>query len=258
MQSEPMTHVIAGAPARHLALAGAPNFRDLGGYATASGRRVRWRQLFRTNALGSDLPAHEQAVLREMGLGTVCDLRGIAEREHRPTQLAGVRVLHLPIEPSIVARLQDAYAEGQTLTSDFAHEAMLQSYRNLILRWTPVLREMFQVLLATEHPLAFHCTAGKDRTGLVAALILSALDVPRTTVMQDYLLSQQYWRETPRAVAGISAEVLQVVNGVDAAFLSAAFDMIDTAHGGIAQYLQVQLGLGAAEHNALRRRYLDT
>lgn len=71
-----------------------------------------------------------------MGLGTACDLRGTAEREHRPTQLAGVRVLHLPIGPSIVARLQDAHAEGQTLTPDFAHEAVLQSYRNLILRWT--------------------------------------------------------------------------------------------------------------------------
>lgn len=249
---------MTGSPARHLALAGAPNFRDLGGYVTQSGKRLRWRQIFRTNALGSDLPAHEQFVLREIGLGTVCDLRGVAEREHRPTQLAGVRVLHLPIEPSIVARLQDAYAEGQTLTADFAHEAMKQSYRNLILRWSPVLREMFQVLLATEHPLAFHCTAGKDRTGLVAALILSALDVPRATVLQDYLLSQQYWRETPRAIQGISAEVSQVVNGVDAAFLSAAFDVIDTAHGGMVPYLQAQLGLGAAEYNALRRRYLES
>lgn len=253
-----MTNVIAGAPERHLALTGAPNFRDLGGYVTASGKHLRWRQLFRTNALGFDLPAHEQFVLREIGLGTVCDLRGVAEREHRPTQLAGVRVRHLPIEPSIVARLQDAYAEGQTLTADFAREAMMQSYRNLILRWSPVLREMFQVLLATEHPLAFHCTAGKDRTGLVAALILSALDVPRATVLQDYLLSQQYWRETPRAIPGISMEVLQVVNGVDAAFLRAAFDVIDTAYGGMAPYLQVQLGLGAAEYNALRRRYLES
>ncbi|MGO4394707.1 tyrosine-protein phosphatase [Variovorax sp. M-6] len=253
-----MTNVNTGAPARHLALAGAPNFRDLGGYVTASGKHLRWRQIFRTNALGSDLPAHEQSVLREIGLGTVCDLRGVAEREHRPTQLAGVRVLHLPIEPSIVARLQDAYAEGQTPTADFAREAMMQSYRNLVLRWSPVLREMFQVLLATEHPLAFHCTAGKDRTGLVAALILSALDVPRATVLQDYLLSQQYWRETPRAIPGIPAEVFQVVNGVDAEFLCAAFDVIDTVYGGMAPYLQMQLGLGAAECNALRRRYLES
>lgn len=253
-----MTNAITGGPTRHLALSGAPNFRDLGGYVTASGKRLRWRQLFRTNAFGSDLPAHEQFVLREIGLGTVCDLRGVAEREHRPTQLAGVRVLHLPIEPAIVARLQDAYAEGQVLTIDFAREAMMQSYRNLILRWSPVFREMFQVLLATEHPLAFHCTAGKDRTGLMAALILSALDVPRATVFQDYLLSQQYWRETPRAIAGIPAEVSQVVNGVDAVFLSAAFDLIDTVHGGMAPYLQVQLGLGAAEYNTLRRRYLES
>jgi protein-tyrosine phosphatase len=258
MQSEAMTNVIDGAPARHLALAGAPNFRDLGGYATASGKHVRWRQLFRTNALGAALPAHAQAVLRDMGLGTVCDLRGVAERAHRPTQLAGVRVLHLPIEPAILARLQDAQAQGQALTADFAHAAMLQSYRNLVLRWSPVLREMFQVLLATEHPLAFHCTAGKDRTGLVAALILSALDVPRATVWQDYLLSQQYWTEPPRAVPGMSADVLRVVNGVDAAFLGAAFDVIDTAHGGMAAYLEGQLGLGAAEYTVLRQRYLQS
>ena len=127
-------------------------------------------------------------------------------------------------------------------------------------------RRMFKQLLAGNVPLAFNCSAGKDRTGVAAALILTALGVSRETVIQDYLLSNCYF-DPAKASSGIegsampgawktmSPETTKVLMGVDRSYILGVFKVIDTHPGGQAGYLRDALDLGPAEMAVLRRRY---
>jgi protein-tyrosine phosphatase len=104
--------------------------------------------------------------------------------------------------------------------------------------------------------VVFHCTAGKDRTGVAAALILLALGVPRDLVRADYLLTNRHYRHPPITHSDTPPEVLQVLWRVQDGFLDAALQAIDTLPGGLPAYLQ-RLGLGPAALAALRTRYLQ-
>jgi protein-tyrosine phosphatase len=105
--------------------------------------------------------------------------------------------------------------------------------------------------------VVLHCTAGKDRTGVAAALILLALGVPRDQVLQDYLLTNVLYQHTPLPHSETPADVLAVLWRVQAGFLDAALQTVDDEQGGIDRYLQARLGLGQAEREALARRYLQ-
>ena len=106
-------------------------------------------------------------------------------------------------------------------------------------------------------PAVFFCNAGKDRTGVAAALVLLALGVPRETVMRDYLLTNEVFKPpwTPRA--DIDPEVLQALWGVQESYLETAFEAIDSHHGGAEHYLRHHIGLDDAQFEALSRRYLQ-
>src|SRR5271170_5730020 len=116
------------APARHFALAGASNFRDLGGYPTQDGRVVRWRQIFRSNHLGH-LTETDIEVLRGLGLKSAFDFRGTEERTSAACRLEEIVVHSLPIEPTVVAELRARLAAG-TLSPAAATEVMRGSYRS--------------------------------------------------------------------------------------------------------------------------------
>ena len=126
-------------------------------------------------------------------------------------------------------------------------------------------RAMFGELLAGRAPLAFNCSAGKDRTGVAAALLLTALGVPRAVVTQDYLLSARYYRyvesqQDPKEAAfwaSLPPGVMQAITGVDQAYLDAAFRAIEAGPGGLDGYFRQQLGLGANELARLRSLYLE-
>src|SRR6266576_6251281 len=118
-------------PARHLNLAGASNFRDLGGYRTRDGRTVRWQQIFRSNHLGH-LTEADIEVLRPLGLKSAFDFRGSEERVAAICGLAGIAVHSLPIEPTVVAALRARLADGIPLSSTDAIEVMRESYRNYV------------------------------------------------------------------------------------------------------------------------------
>jgi protein-tyrosine phosphatase len=105
--------------------------------------------------------------------------------------------------------------------------------------------------------LVFHCTAGKDRTGFAAALVLHALGVPRAVVMQDYLLTNALYQPPPLPRTDTPAEALAVLWRVQADFLEAAFDALEADHGGVEQYLQQRLRVGPAARQALADRYLE-
>ena len=243
-------------PDRVLRLQGATNFRDLGGYPGHGGRPLRWRRLFRSEHLAG-LTEADRAALAALGLGQSFDFRGVAERAATPYNLPGVVQHALAIEPSVVQRMQDMVAAGQSLTAAITAALMRDLYRTLVNDQAGRFAEMFEHLLQADVPAVMHCTAGKDRTGIAAALILSALGVSRGWVLQDYLLTNRHYKQAPPAQSETPAEVLAVLWRVEQGFLDAALLVIDAEHGGTDAFLRQRIGLSQAARDTLASRYLQ-
>jgi protein-tyrosine phosphatase len=247
---------MSDSPARHLNLAGASNFRDLGGYPTRDGRTVRWRQIFRSNHL-AHLTSDDVTTVRALGVKSAFDFRGTAERTEAQCSMPEISVHSLPVEPTVVAALRAIAAAGTPLATSHAVEVMRDSYRSYVQQNTPRYRALFAHLLEDSAPLVIHCTAGKDRTGFACALILHTLGVPDEVISEDYLLTNRFYRRDPNSGSDLPDDVKQVLGSVQTAFLGAAFEAIGTDYGDLETYLQKGLGLGAAERAALTARYLQ-
>jgi protein-tyrosine phosphatase len=241
---------------RHFDLAGASNFRDLGGYPGRHGRAVRWRQIFRSNHLGH-VTAGDIEVLRGLGLKTAFDFRGVDERATAICAVADLTVHSLPIEPTVVPALRARGTAGKTLSASDGLEAMRDSYRNYVQHNTPRFRSLFAHLLQDPAPLVVHCTAGKDRTGFACALILHALGVAEDTIAADYLLTNRYYRRDPASSSDLPDDVKQVLGAVDVSLLDAAFDTIRSDYGDLESYFHEGLGVGHRERAELLARYLE-
>jgi protein-tyrosine phosphatase len=166
---------------RVIALEGAVNFRDLGGYATVDGRQTRWRVLFRADGL-SELSETDFAIMRDLGIRTVVDLRSGYEVEQSRFDVAAhpADFHHFPF----IDQLPDVE------TWDRQPGLLGAQYKEMLDDAAPQIIGALSVLAAPEaQPAVFHCTAGKDRTGLLSALVLSLLGVPEETVVADYALS---------------------------------------------------------------------
>src|ERR1700732_2088420 len=243
-------------PARHLNLAGASNFRDLGGYPAKDGRTIRWRQIFRSNHLGHVTTADIE-VLRGLGLRSAFDFRGTEARLAAMCGLEEIAVHSLPIEPTVVAALRARLDAGAALSSADALEVMRDSYRNYVRYNTPSFRALFTHLLEDRAPLVIHCTAGKDRTGFACALILHALGVSGDLIAEDYLLTNRFYRRDPSASSDLPDDVRQVLGSVETSFLAAAYDAVGSDYGGLETYFRDGLGLGARERATLQASYLE-
>jgi protein-tyrosine phosphatase len=246
---------MSDSPARHLALQGASNFRDLGGYATSDGRTTRWRHIFRSNHLGQ-LTAEDIAIVRALGVRSAFDFRGVEERAAGVCVVNEITVHSLPIEPTVVASLRAELAMG-ALTAPVALELMRESYRNYVRHNTHSFRALFGHLLEDRAPLVIHCTAGKDRTGFASALILHALGVPDDLIAEDYLLTNRFYRRDPAASPDLPDEVRQALASVEASFLAAAFEVIHADYGNLENYFNDGLGLGTRERARLEAIYLE-
>src|SRR5258708_7219621 len=142
----------------------------------------------------------------------------------------------LTIAPSIGASLRDLIANRDATAADVM-QVMRMAYAAYATDWHHRYRAMFDLLLASDAPLLFHCTAGKDRTGFGAALLLAALGVPEDSIRADYMATNRLWRGDPELAASLPPAVAATLLTVNPAFLTAAFDAIDAAHGSLAAYL---------------------
>ncbi len=236
-------------------LSGAPNFRDLGGHRTPTGDTVRRHRLLRSDHLAALTP-DDAARMATLNIRRIFDLRGIAERETAVCALDGVTVHSLAIEPTIVQVLSDLTDAGHKLTRAEVVGHMQDTYRGFVRQNTHRFASLFGHLLESDGPLVFHCTAGKDRTGFAAAMILLALGVPPDDVMRDYLLTNE--RLKPKSEwKGLAPEVASVLYRVQPEFLDAAFEAVDQQYGGVEAYFREGLGLGQAERARLRELYLE-
>lgn len=237
-------------------LRSASNFRDLGGHTGLDGRRVRLGRVYRSDHLAALTP-DDLRTLQGMGITHRIDFRGEAERSALASEVAGIATLALSIEPTVVHRVQALLAQGQEPTEAEAVELMCQTYRGFARDSAPVYARFFRHLLEQPTPLVFHCTAGKDRTGFAAALLLSALGVSREDIVQDYLLTNRLYVRSPLVEARGPAHVMDVLWSVQPAFLDAALAAIEQDFGGLAPYLQGPMGLGPRELAQLRDSLLE-
>jgi protein-tyrosine phosphatase len=221
------------------------NFRPVGPLAAP---------LWRSDHLGA-LNDDDARQIRALGITRVLDFRGVDERSTAMCALPEVNVVSLPIEPTIVQKLHELIAAGHQLTAADAALHMQDTYRGFVRRNTPRFADFFAHLLDSDEPTVFHCTAGKDRTGFAAALLLRAVGVREDEVMQDYLLTNERLRLPDTAGRVLPAEVLRVLWGVQPGFLEAAFDEARAAYGSLEAYLREGLRLGEAERSALRAAY---
>jgi protein-tyrosine phosphatase len=237
-------------------LQGASNFRDVGGYRTAGGQRVRRQQVFRSDHLAG-LTEADVAQLQALGVRHSLDFRGTAECAITPYAIDGLERVALTIEPTVIARMQALVAQGVVPTTEETVALMCETYRDFVNRNSGTYGRFMKHLLDQPTPQVFHCTAGKDRTGFAAALLLSALGVDRATIEHDYLLTNQLYKRDARLEGQGHPHVMKVLWQVQPEFLQAAFDAVDTQHGGMQDYLHGAIGLSPQELAELRRMLLE-
>ena len=241
-------------------LEGVENVRELGGLARPDGRRVRERMLFRTGHLGN---ASAQAIqtLEQWGVSLVVDMRDERERRRSPDKtVAGAENVWLP--PA--ADLKTLFSGFPNIPSE-VHTAFHDFYRYLSLAPDAIeaYAGFFRRLIAAEgRPVLWHCTQGKDRTGVGTMLLLSALGFDRETVMEEYLLTNQFAARQMEGLrlARASEEEIALMGEIFPVFEENArhwFDCIDIEYGSVQTYLELALGVTPEDVAKLEDWYLE-
>lgn len=244
---------------RVLNLEGSCNLRDLGGYPTTDGRRVQTGKLYRSGVMAYFTDSDKQH-LAELGIRAICDLRRSNERADEPTQWpSNTDVKFFVWDDEPVLEAQGELEWQNAISGDHVREVMIKLYRNMPAWLENRLRGVFEYLAAGHVPLLFHCAAGKDRTGLTAALILHSIGVERDTIIADYVLTNEavdleaFILKNKKAAMGLtdqehplqkmSLDVREALMGADAAYLKAAFEQIELEYQTVDNFLRERFGI---------------
>jgi protein-tyrosine phosphatase len=230
------------------------NFRDLASHVRPR-VPLRTGRLFRSDHLGA-LNADDARQIEALGIRRVLDFRGVYERCAAACAVQGVTVHSLAIEPTIVQKLSHLLAAGTRLTEADVVALMEDTYRGFVRRSTHRFAEFFGHLLESDQPTVFHCTAGKDRTGFAAALVLHAVGASPDEVMRDYLLTNERFKPGAWSTT-LPPQVARVLYRVQPEFLQAAFEAAAQDYGSLDGYLDEGLGLGPRERDRLAALYLE-
>lgn len=253
---------------RVLPLEGGVNFRDLGGYRGADGRTVKWRKIFRCGHLGH-LTDADLDTLADLRITEVHDFRRRDEQARTPSR--PLRAQFRADYEMFIGSMSKfwEFIRSERLNGESAHTLVVNSYRACVHEVAPHYRRLFDSLLRNaDNATLFHCSAGKDRTGLAAALILSALGVSREDVVEDYLLTlecfdieilmelvESHLRD--EGVAHWERDWLLPYCGVHRDNIEAFFEGVEADFGSVEVYLQRAIGLDAPRCAALREAYLQ-
>lgn len=257
--------------ANPLSIAGLANFRDLGGIKTADGRTIHANRLFRAEQL-ADIQDH--AAFAALAIKTVWDFRSPAEMSRFPDPIdasihylcgdvlaesAQQSALHLEVLLAD-AQLLDFHL-GQGKAAEMMHELYRDMVRNLNAQ--QVMTHWLKSLCASEqYPMVFHCTAGKDRTGWAAVLLLTILGVPHERILRDYLASNENVLQKYQAMMASSiknggdATILTAIFGVQASYLKAALHEVKKISGTLPRYIQHILGINPQQQAQIRQLLL--
>ncbi|MBT5387962.1 MAG: tyrosine-protein phosphatase [Porticoccaceae bacterium] len=253
---------------RLVPLDGGINFRDIGGYVNSQGRRVKWRKIMRCGHL-ANLTQGDLDVLEEIGVSQIHDFRRVEEQAQNPS--CAVRAEFIDdYQMSIgdISRFWEFLFEGE-LSAESSHQLVVNSYRNCIQAVIPAFtRFMRHIVDNADNASVFHCSAGKDRTGMAAALILSALDVPRDTIVADYMLTIEHYDST-RLIEIVEGHLRDAkVESWERSWLIpycsvhqdnivAFLEAIDAEYGDVRNYLTSALGLSDQDLIKIQESYLQ-
>jgi protein-tyrosine phosphatase len=255
---------------RHLALEGAPNFRDLGGYETSDGQTVKWGLLYRSDNLAHLTDADLEKVAG-LGIKLVCDFRSDPEKQDEPDRLPpsnppAVAAFPIGADSFLVKDLRARISSGDLAGLDL-RGMMIEGNRQFATTYAPQYAAMLERILQPDSlPAVVHCTAGKDRAGFASAVILTLLGVPRETVMADFLLTNHYTAAATRkrllmikafSLFRADTDLLRPLFGVEPAYLEAAFAAIDEEWGGFETFRREGLRIDDAELAAFRQLALE-
>ena len=239
---------------RLISLQGAVNFRDLGGYATTDGQRTRWRVLFRADGLG-ELTEPDLDVVRTLGIRTVIDLRSGYEVEQGRFDVDAhpVAFFHFPFIDAL------PNADEWNLRPGL----LGSQYKEMLDEAGAQMVAALEVLAGdAARPAVFHCTAGKDRTGLLSAILLLLLGVDEPTVVADYALSGEAMARLRQKLIAKYPDGKEIISGIDEVFSAEPANMVSLLeylhqrYGSVEDYA-IHIGVSAVLLAALRDALLE-
>ncbi|EEW68169.1 hypothetical protein HMPREF0518_0890 [Lactobacillus helveticus DSM 20075 = CGMCC 1.1877] len=250
------------------------NFRELGGYETLSGKKIKMHKLLRTGNL-ADLSPFDKKFLTDYGVKYDVDFRSKEEVYNQPDRVPdGVEYIYDPVFSEDLTNssksLNDLNKQAAN-DADFGFDHMHYAYEDMIESESAqnAYRKLFEVLLKNDgenESVIFHCTAGKDRTGFGAMLVLSALGVPFSTIKKDYLLTNITTKDFVDSMVeharqnGRNENVLQSIRDIQSVrpeYLDHAIKVLNDEYGGINNYLRDVMKLSSADIMKLREIYLE-
>ncbi|WP_344448175.1 tyrosine-protein phosphatase [Actinocorallia aurantiaca] len=246
-------------PPRVLNVQGVHNVRDLGGYRGLNGKTVRYGRVYRSGSL-SEATSEGLALLKKKKVSLVVDFRSRSEIQNEGNYKlpGGVRRQKSPVEFVELAGILATPSLNPAIT------AMHKAYRRMAA--DPKARKefarTFRAVAKAKNPVLFHCTSGKDRTGVMSAILLMAVGVDRGTVYRDYLRSNQELEAYNQGIIeylkkeDIDPRLVKPALYVQRSFLNAWFDEVKKRYGGFDKFLSKGLGIKPAEKKALRKRLL--
>ncbi|WP_102027713.1 tyrosine-protein phosphatase [Salirhabdus sp. Marseille-P4669] len=252
---------------REITLEGCFNFRDLGGYRTESGQRVKVGMLYRSGNL-SQLTENDVEKLRSLGIRKICDLRGDGEVTRYPDpELEGATWYHTPVlsDEKMMGQVGDETSFIDALRETKPGEMLLDLNKNMVTFKSAFQHVMKVVLSEPRQPLLFHCMAGKDRTGAVAAILLGILGVPREQIVEDYLytnhtleqMNQHFDDIGYNHLPGIEQDVLDALFEARAEYINTFLDEVEAHYESMERFVKHALGLSDEDIRVLREHLLE-
>lgn len=264
------------------------NFRDLGGYHTDDGRTVKWRKVFRSAQLHS-LSEEGISTLASLGIKTVMDLRFYEETDNYPTILRALPSAQFfnwddevfspkggESEATTGDRMRRSWRDSLDSNDPaVVREAMRSNYPTKLYSHRAIYRRMLLRLIEGNSPLLFHCAAGKDRTGVAAALILSLLGVDNKQIIEDYMLTQnliegrmeawlaggatnqEQYQGFQKKLSEQPSEMLKPVFEADRSYIDTLLDYVEYTYGSFEAYALQQLELDHGQLGELRCNLLN-
>lgn len=243
---------------RDLDIEGSYNVRDLGGYPTADGRTTRPQVFIRAGNLNEVSPAAQQKLI-DYGVRTVIDLRSPWETERMPNVFAQsdkVKYLNLSLFDL------SPKTEQERLAKTDSSSGLSDLYLKFLNHARPQVTQVMSVLAESDSTALFHCHAGKDRTGIIAALLLALVGVPEELIVEDYALTTSriahlipIWREQALA-HGVDLERFNREMTAEAETMRGMLRHIEAEYGGITEYL-LGCGLTQPQLDALKARFVE-
>lgn len=255
---------------RYLGLENTVNFRDLGGLKTKDGKTVRKGLIYRSDNL-SKLESKQFGQFNALRIASVYDLRTDHEIEGKEDHLpSNVRYRHTPVvedNAGEIKGLKKRVLNGE-ITGQQAKDMTARFYADAVTVHVEAVKAILNDITASDQPVLYHCSAGKDRTGIVSALILSILNVDRQLIVDDYMLSNYYRRNRAERTLGkaklgriikpkLNMDAIEVLSTVDERFIQATFNAIDSTYGGIDPFIENQLGIDHATRLKLVAKFTE-